>query len=287
MYDAEHIRGFFDDYGEKEWQRFDKSLTNRVNLLIHTHFLHRFVRPDDSVLEIGAGPGRFTIELARLGARVTVGDISPVQLSLNERMVAEAGLEASVVSRDIVDVVDLSKYSDGSFDAVVCYGGPISYALDRGDQAIASLLRTVKPGGHLLFSVMSLLGSTRRFLPGVIADANTFGIEVVNRVRETGDLVGEVALGHRCHMYRWSELVTMLGNHPCRIVASAAANFLAVGNEETLQQISDDEEVWDTFMKWELEFCQQPGVIDGGTHIIAVVQRQPEQTTDPRANQPG
>ncbi len=60
------------------------------------------------MLEIGAGPGRFTIELAEMGCRVVVSDISPVQLEANARRVAEAGLEGAVVERRLLDVRDLT-----------------------------------------------------------------------------------------------------------------------------------------------------------------------------------
>ena len=77
------------------------------------------------MLEIGSGPGRFTIELARLGARITVTDISAVQLELNAQLVAEAGCEPAVERREVVDVCDLSGYRDREFDAVLAFGGPL------------------------------------------------------------------------------------------------------------------------------------------------------------------
>ena len=52
-----------------------------------------------------------------------------------------------------------------------------------------------------------------------------------------------------------------------------AANFLAVGNEAAVQAAMVDEELWQTLLRWELALGQEPGAIDAGTHIIAVVRR--------------
>ena len=93
MYDPSYISRFYDEYGEREWRRFgtEAQPANRVNFHVHRWYLQQYIRPGDTVLEAGAGAGRFTIELVRLGARVWVGDISPAQLALNEQKVAEAG----------------------------------------------------------------------------------------------------------------------------------------------------------------------------------------------------
>ena len=48
--------------------------------------LDDFVSAGDRVLEVGAGPGRFTIELATIGATIVVGDVSEVQLELNRSL---------------------------------------------------------------------------------------------------------------------------------------------------------------------------------------------------------
>jgi len=81
-------------------------------------------------------------------------------------------------------------------------------------------------------------------------------------VVETGDLPADVNNGHVCRMYRWSDLQALLGRHPCRVVAASAANFLSVN------------EAWDDrFLEIELAACREPGALDGGTHILAVVER--------------
>src|SRR5690349_15639989 len=124
-HDPHYTRDFYDAYGEREWERFHDDAAGLVNLHLHQWFLERFITPGQRVLEAGAGPGRFTIALARLGARIVVGDISPVQLAENERRVAEAGCADAVEQRVELDIVDLSQFEDESFDAVVCNGGAL------------------------------------------------------------------------------------------------------------------------------------------------------------------
>jgi 2-polyprenyl-3-methyl-5-hydroxy-6-metoxy-1,4-benzoquinol methylase len=88
-FDPEHVARFFDEYAEREWERFDGSAMDRVNLEVHLRLLREHVRPGDRVLDAGAGPGRFTLELARLGATIVVGDISPRQRELHAEKTAK------------------------------------------------------------------------------------------------------------------------------------------------------------------------------------------------------
>ena len=273
MYDPAWITGYYDEYGEREWARLDPSAPamDRVNFATHRALLREFVREGDRVLEVGAGPGRFTLELARLGARVVVADISPRQLELNREKVGAEGLEGQVEARHIVDVVDLSKFDDASFDAAVCYGGPISYVFERAADAVSELLRVTRPQGHVLLSVMSRLGSTQRYLPAVFELVEEFGLEAVRHVFATGDLSAEINNGHRCHMFTWTELRDLLAAQPCTLVAASAANFLSLRDDDVLEAL--DEHRWDAFLEWELDACRQAGALDGGTHMIAVVRR--------------
>ena len=273
-YDPAYVRDYYERYGEREWERFGLTPANRVNLHLHTWHLRQFIRPGDQVLDVGAGPGRFTIELARLGARVTVGDLSPAQLALNEHKVREAGCEASVVARALLDVTDLSALAADRFDAVVCYGGALSYVLDRAGHAVGELLRVTRPGGHLLLSVMSLAGTARRFLGPALDAARAHGPGVIGDLLDTHDQVGPLAGGHHFRYDTWATLQALLAPHLCAIVAAAAANFLAIGdNEALLAPVLQDPPLWEAYLAWELACCRQPGAIDGGTHIIAVARK--------------
>lgn len=271
-YDADLIARIFDEYGDAEWARHETTPFARVAFHVHRHFLERFVRPDDRVLEVGAGAGRFTVELARIGAQVTVADISPGQLELNERHLREADLEDRVKARLVLDIVDLSTFHVGAFDAVVCYGGPLSWVLAERDRAVDELVRVTKPDGHVLVSVMSRFGTLRAFLAAAHEEIEAFGLEEMHEIVQTGFLPPPHSTLGPMHLLPWRELETLLRSHRCEIVAASAANFLSIGNDETCERWLDDPPMWERFLRWEIEACAQPGALDGGTHIIAIVR---------------
>jgi len=190
-YSPDRVRVFYDRYGAAEWDRFDRSVAGRVSLELHKRFQSRWIHPGDRVLEVGAGPGRFTIELARLGARVLVSDISPRQLDLNRDRVVAAGYEDAVEGRQLLDVTDLSSIERASFDVVTAFGGPLSYVFERAGEALDQLLAAVRPGGIVLFSVMSRWGSIHQFLDGVLKEFAKGLTDEYRVLVETGDQFGE------------------------------------------------------------------------------------------------
>jgi SAM-dependent methyltransferase len=267
-YDPAYVRRFYDDLGETEWQRLDGDPRGRVIFHIHEVLLREYVRAGDEVLEAGAGPGRFTLALARLGAFVTVGDISPVQLDLNRLKVTEAGFEGQVRERVLLDIVDLSQFPSGRFDAVVCYGSPLNYVWQQDRQALRELLRVTRAGGHLLLSVSS---KTNPYLPWLVEQIKLHGVDAVKEASRTGLWPGDA---HRMRTYSWSELKSLLDEQQCEVVAASASNLQArIEDLEVLRELEGDPEAWQAFLEWETELCREPGVIGAGSHIIAVAQR--------------
>lgn len=270
------VRSYFDVLGAEEWDRLMSDLAGRVSLEVHHRFLTRFVTPGMRVLEVGAGPGRFTILLAALGARVVVTDISPVQLELNARYVTEAGHESAVESRDLLDVCDVSRFEDGEFDAVVAYGGPLSYAFDRAGDALTGLLRITRAGGPVVASVMSTLGAYRHLLPGVLELAEKYGDDVNDRIIETGDLRETQPPGsgqHTCRMFRSRDIVALAEEAGATLLGLSASNWASLGDPEALATLASDADRWGRFLDNEVAICAEPGTVDGGTHLLFAASR--------------
>jgi ubiquinone/menaquinone biosynthesis C-methylase UbiE len=128
------VAAAFDQIGELEWERLDATLAGRVSFEQHRRWLQRH-QVRGRVLEIGAGAGRFTVELVRAGCRVVVADISGVQLDLNRQHVTAAGASDGVESWVRADVRALPTVWQAGFDAVVAFGGVLSYVFDEAEAA--------------------------------------------------------------------------------------------------------------------------------------------------------
>jgi SAM-dependent methyltransferase len=249
------VRRHFDRLGDREWGRLEADVKGRVSFEVHRRFLRRFVPDGAHVLEVGAGPGRFTAELASLGGRVVVTDPSSAQLAAHERRLHRTPAERCVVRRELFDVRDSSRYADGEFDVVLAYGGPLSYAFDRAADALRGLLRVVGPDGVVVASVVSLLGTWRHHLPDVVGD----GTGDLPHVRRDGDV---------CRMYRWSEVVALVDAAGGMLVDGCASNWASLGESGSLERLAADRDRWRRFLEHEVAACAEPGARDGGTHIL-------------------
>jgi hypothetical protein len=65
-YDGDDIAGYFDEYGEREWDRFESRPMDGVDLEVHRRFLRQFVAADARVLEAGAAGALFVAGVERV-----------------------------------------------------------------------------------------------------------------------------------------------------------------------------------------------------------------------------
>jgi SAM-dependent methyltransferase len=257
-WDPARTAEYFDGYGECEWTRFEDGRTPGPSLTTHVRMLEGYVRPGDRVLDAGAGPGRFTLELLRLGAHVTALDISPGQLELLRTRVPD-------VTAIVGDITDLSQLADDSFDATVCFGGPLSYVLDRAEQAVAELARVTRPGGHVLVSVMGLAGAAVHFAPIVVELARRDGPAKSLEIARTGFLPEGDGYGHLAmRMYLWDELEELLAPHGEVVDGAAAGVMPHVPVEEP--------EIRALLEEFEERFAYDPGCRSCGEHIVGVLR---------------
>lgn len=101
-------------------------------------------------LDAGCGGGRFVVALARLGAKKVHGiDLSQDAVSAANQRIQERNLNerASVQQGSVLEL----PFPDSHFDYVVC-SGVIHHTPDPY-RAFTELVRVLKPGGKLFFSV--------------------------------------------------------------------------------------------------------------------------------------
>ena len=96
------------------------------------------------VLDLGCGPGFFSIILAKMGYEVTAVDCSEGMLAQARQLVKRAGLEITLQQKDI----NHPEFPDDSFDAIVSRN--VTWTLSNPWQVYEECQRLLRPGGRLL-----------------------------------------------------------------------------------------------------------------------------------------
>ena len=146
------VKDFYNAAVEKEWNR----IANRPEFLVARRFMQRYIKPGDKVLDIGGGPGRYSLWLAEMGCDVTLFDLSPENVKFAAAKAKELGLPLQTVCGDARIADELVQ--QGAFDHVLLMG-PLYHLLEECDrvQAVEAALRLLKNGGVLFASFINLL----------------------------------------------------------------------------------------------------------------------------------
>jgi len=278
MYEPGDVRRYYNNYGSREWNRLEERIHGRVEYEVTLHILERHLPENAYILDAGGGPGRYAIELAGLGHRVYLIDISGEQLDIARGKIEEAGVRDRVTEIEEMDICDLSGIPDATFDAVICLGGALSYVRENRFKALTELIRVARPGSPLIVSVMSLLGTFHlistfdgaNFLEDIRDhvewDPETPFPEVIDSVPGSEEWHAPMTLYTSTYMRK------MLEDQGCEVVELAATNTITSSYPRGLKRISSSREALEMLLRLEMEFCTRPGLVDMGQHLIVVAR---------------
>ena len=274
-YDPQGVQAFFDGYGTREWDRLEQSLQGRCKYAIHRRYLDQYVPDGVRVLDVGCGPGRFALDLARRGARLTLADISRTQLDQARQHLQGAGLLDRVQAFRRLDMVDMHELADESFHAVVCYGAALSYTYDCYEVALRELARVLCAGGRLLISVVSLYGTLRLIGP---LDAHEFLELPDTHIEWQAVLSGAGVVYSRPGSHEFHQPLVLFTSEGLRqalehvglqVIEMAAAGPV-VSEGAQIPQITASASAAAALTALEVALCSQPGLVDTGEHLLAV-----------------
>jgi SAM-dependent methyltransferase len=159
------VRAYYASFGEREWQRLTNPDDGAVEFALTKQLLATYLPPSGRVLDLGGGPGRYTIWLAERGYQVVLADLSAELLAIARTQIAAAGVSQQVEAVVEADACNLSRWPDTSFDAILCLG-PFYHLPDPADRARAAeeLARVLRPGGIAAVALMPRYALLRRTL---------------------------------------------------------------------------------------------------------------------------
>ena len=150
----QEIREHYNLNPQKEWDRL--KIKHPHEKYITIHMMDRYIKPGDKILDIGGGPGHYSIHYARQGHDVTLLDLSDENVRFAKKKARQYSVKFTALQGD---AMDLSRFQDATFD-IVFLMGPLYHLMEDESRrkAILEAKRVLKPGGYLFSSFILMFG---------------------------------------------------------------------------------------------------------------------------------
>lgn len=144
---TEEVRQYYNENSLKEWERLEK---HPFEFTFTTYMMDQYIKRDDRILDIGGGPGRYSIYYAQRGCDVTLVDLSESNIALAQEKAAEYQVSITTYAENCLNLASLDL---GQYDHVFLMG-PLYHLTQEKDRETAVRLATqrLKPNGNLYCS---------------------------------------------------------------------------------------------------------------------------------------
>lgn len=238
--------------------RLNRSKAARVEFLTTTRYIERYLKPGATILDVGAGAGEYSLYFARKGYEVCALELTDANIQ---------AFRKKVKREDRIDLVqgnavDLSRYADESFDAVLVFG-PLYHLHSEEDRqkCIAEAKRVCKPEGKLFFAFISndmIILTEFSYRPDYFMagdyDKETFALEDFPFVFHTVEDCRE-----------------MLRTGGVKILHEVASDGISELMEDKINAL--DDENYAQYLRYHYYICEKPEFLGMTNHLLFVGEK--------------
>lgn len=259
----------YNNHLQYEWERLDR---HRTEFAVTLKALHTYLPlPPAPVLDVGSGPGRYAIALARESYRLTLVDIAADGLPFAAEKAAEAGVrfEATLCA----DALALPAEWTDRFDAVLLLG-PLYHLLsaEQRAQAVSEAYRVLAPGGVVFAAFITRFAPLRDVAinsPGWIAEHPAR----FDRLLRTGQNPAfEGSAFPDSYFARPEEIPPLMAAGGFAQLTLIGCEGLVAGHEAAVNDLTGD--LWERWVALNYELGQEPSLHGAADHLLFVGRKQ-------------
>lgn len=269
----ETVRGYYAQFGEREWDRLSQPTDGAVEYAVNRRLLAAYLPPAGRVLDVGGGPGRYTIWLAQSGYTVILADLSPNLLAIARERITEAGVADQVEAVVEADACDLSRWDDGSFTAVLSFG-PFYHLPDAADRARAAseLARVLQPGGIAAVALMPRLSFIRRTLALTDERPHLLDSDFISPLLDRGvfknDISGRLTSGYGVDP---GEVAPFFSQFGLESIMLASSESISVGIAQALAEMeASTPELYERALDLIIQTASDPSILGMANHLLYI-----------------
>ena len=258
----DYLENYYSNYREEDRLT---SQHGRVEYLTTMKYIHEALGDGagKTILEVGAGTGRYSVALAREGYAVTAVELIRHNLEILQSNLS--GDEPITVLQG--NALDLSPLADGSFDLTLLLG-PMYHLYTREDKlrALSEALRVTRPGGTIMVAYCMNEPTVVMYV---------FGLNRLREIQEKHMLTED----WHCisepkdlfELIRTEEIAELDSELPVRRVKLVAAD----GATNYMRELIDgmDQETFDKWLEYHFAICERQDLIGASHHTLDILQK--------------
>ena len=251
-------------YGNYDEDGRLRSRHGMVEYLTTMRYVERYLQPGMRILEVGAGPGRYSHALARAGYRVDAVELLEHNIDIFRQNMHPD--EPVTVTQG--NAMDLSAFASDTYDMTLLLG-PMYHLFTKDDQlaALSEAIRVTKKGGIVVAaycmgdaSVLSygfVRGKIHEIIEKCMLDPVTF-----NTFSNPWDIF---------ELYRKEDIDALRSRFPVTQLHFVATD----GYTNHIRDVVDgmDEKTYEVYLNYHFATCERPDMIGYSHHTIDIFRK--------------
>lgn len=259
----QYLIDFYNNYDE------DNRLTVKhgtVEFITTIHYIDKYLKPGDCVLEIGAGTGRYSHTLARKGYSVDAVELVEHNIEMFRKN-TQTGEKISIMQGT---ALDLSAFPDSKYDITLLLG-PLYhlYSIEDKQQALREAIRVTKPGGVIFAAYVISDGclidegfhrgniNVAEYIKNGLLDAKTFAAK--SEPKDLFELVRKEDI---------DELMDVFSTTRLHYVATDGT---ALFMRESIDRM--DQDTFELYLKYHLATCERKDLVGITSHALDIFKK--------------
>ncbi|VIF82438.1 methyltransferase [Clostridioides difficile] len=263
METKQYLIDFYNTYDEDSRLALKHGM---VEFLTTMHYINKYIKSGDCVLEIGAATGRYSHTLARQGY-----DVDAVELVEHNIEVFRKNTQSNEnISITQGNAMDLSIFPDNKYDITLLLG-PLYHLYNKEDkqQALHEAIRVTKPGGVVFAAYVISDGclidegfhrgniNVSEYIEKGLIDPQTFAAK--SEPKDLFELVRKENI---------DDLMSVFNVTRLHYVAS---DGLALYMREAVDSMDDD--AFTLYLKYHLATCEREDLVGVTSHAIDIFRK--------------
>lgn len=268
MTDFDKIRHYYSEFNEKN--RLINDNSGKLEFEMTMKKLDKYLPESATILDLGGAAGVYTFPLARKGYKMYLADLSDTLINQAKEQKEAENIE-NIISCDVVNAIDLSRYNDEQFDVVLLFG-PLYHLLDKGERekCIKEVNRVLKKDGLVFASFIPYLSGSIAIVDRYFRHPEQVGVENLNNVFKSGIFNNSDSNGFQEGYYPTTEEIENLfkDNNFSTINISSIRGF-GYEKEDKLYSI-DDVDMFNKIIELIEETSTEKSIIETCGHAMYI-----------------